>query len=151
MQRRSVRLQRVKIERFLSSATIDRWVVDVQRAQAEALRRCPLGAAPVPIDLNGVLRDKRRKNGLYLPEQALQAAFSRFEKARGSGVSVSTDRLKKKRVYVVHEFDRGIVFSGTNRGGWFQCSDVWLREWKRSDQISRHHCTTALHTQITKP
>lgn len=132
----------------LSRATIGRWVAAVKHAREQALSKCPPGAAPMPIDYKHVLLDGRRSNGRHLPAHALEAAFDRFQEAREAGVPVSTGMLRQMVISAVNAVDPTIVYSMSNLGGWFKCSDLWLREWKRANLISRRRTTTARRTQI---
>lgn len=133
----------------LKRSTVSRWMELVRAAREKALSKCPAGAMPLPIDYTAALKDGRLSNGRHLPQQALDAAFNRFESARSEGVPVSSRMLRQMVVSAVTEVDPDIVWSPSNPSGWFRCSDIWLRLWKQEWNIGKRRATTARRSQLT--
>ena len=134
----------------LAASTVRRWVDMVRKARQDALRRAPAGAQAITVSYADALSDARVNNGRVLPEGALTAAFDRFMDAREAGMLVSTELLRQIVLSEVTKVDATIVHSASNPGGWFKCTDMWLRRWKTDNFISRRAVTTARRADVDK-
>lgn len=134
----------------LAASTVRRWVDMVRKSRQNALRRAPAGAQAIAVSYADALSDARVNNGRVLPEGALTAAFDRFMDAREAGMLVSTELLRQIVLSEVTKVDATIVHSASNPGGWFKCTDMWLRRWRTDNFISRRAVTTARRADVDK-